>query len=54
VRGVAHEALLVFQQVRQPRHHLVGGVHQRQQLARRAGGRQRREVALGPGLQLAG
>ena len=29
VRGVAHEALLVLQQVRQPAHHLVGGVHQR-------------------------
>ena len=39
VRGVAHEALLVGQQVGQARHHLVGRVQQRQQLARRVGSR---------------
>jgi hypothetical protein len=52
VRGVAHKAFLVVQQVLQPLHHLVGGVHQRQQLARGVRGFDAAQVALGAGLQL--
>ena len=52
MRGIAHKALLVVQQVLQPQHHLVGGVHQWLQFAggiRRTDGG---ELVLRAGLQL--
>ncbi len=47
VRGVAHEALLVLEQLGQARHLRVGRLDDRLQLARRVCGRQRLEVGLG-------
>ena len=52
VRCVAHKALLVPQQVAQALHDLVGGVHQRLQLARGQRGGDGAQVAFTPGLQL--
>jgi hypothetical protein len=47
VRGIAHKAFLVVQQVLQALHDLVGGVHQGQQLARDVAGLKRRQVVFG-------
>ena len=51
VRGVAHKAFLVGQQVAQAGHVLVGGFQQGQQLLRCALGGQGRQVALAAGGQ---
>ncbi len=52
VRCIAHEALLVLQQVVQPLHHAVGGGDQRLQLARCGRSRDGAEVVLGALLQV--
>ena len=52
VRGIAHKAFLVVQQVLQAPHDAVGGVNQRQQLARCIAGQQRLQLAIRALLQL--